>query len=236
MVNEFIYGRGSRIAFAVPVIVVLLGISGCTGEGSNSSSGDAQPVELRSDTAWESEFGLMVSVLGLNQGESQGLRIAFEDREAEVGAWIRGERGVKLAQLEGEMKAAAKNKDLAETKRTISAADPLRKELRNLVDSHEANILGSLTPERQIQWDGYKIAEKLLGLMALLALDATQQQQIRNAAVESISQAVWSGQVNPRAAGYLELEKWVENQLLSDSQYDAFQDLKKKSPMRSLGI
>ena len=223
----------------VIIIVACWGILGCTGErsaGSDSSSSEAQEVELRSDTAWKSEHSEMVSVLGLNQTDSQRLQAAFEKREAEVGSWIKGERGVKLKKLEGELLMAFKKKDLAETKRIISMADPLRKELKRLVDSHEENILNALTPDQRIQWDGHKIAEKLLKLMDPLKLDVSQQQQIRNAAVDAIDQAIWSGQVNPRAAGYLELEMWAENEVLFDEQWEAYQDIKKKSPIRSLGI
>lgn len=219
----------------VAVIVALLGILGCTGE-SNSPSSEVPPVELRSDTAWESEYNDMVSVLGLSEDESQYLRAAFEQRETEGGAWLKGERGVRLAKLEGALKVAAKNKNLAETKRIISLAGPLRNELTGLLKTHEANILGSLSSDRQVQWQGHKVAEKLLGLMRPQSLDYTQEQYVRNGAVDAFARALQTGQINPSAAAFLELERWAEDAVLSEEQWQGYQDVKKKAPVRSLGI
>jgi hypothetical protein len=234
-----VHARSRNLALSkrasVMTILVLVGFLGCSGE-SASPSDKAPPVELRSDTAWESEFDEMVSVLGLTSEESKYVRTAFEQREAEVGAWLKGGRGAELAQLEGQLKVAAESKNLSETKKIIAKAGPMRKELMGLINAHQANILGALTPERQVQWQGHEVAEKLLKLMASLALDATQRQYIQNGAVEAIAQARQAGQPNPKAAAFLELESWAENSVLSQAQQQAYQETKKKAPIRGLSF
>lgn len=231
--------RAHDLSFAeaifVPAIAAILGLVGCTRE-SDSPSSKAPPVEVRSETAWQAEYDEMVSVLGLRSDEAQRLRTAFEQREAEAGEWLKGERGKSLAQLEGQLKQAAKGKNAAETKQIIAKATPLRKELMSIIDRHQANILGALSPERQVQWQGHKVAEKLLETMASLKLDPTQQQYIRNGAVEAIGRALQARQPNPPAAAFLELEQWAENSVLSPAQRQAYQETKKKAPVRSLAF
>ncbi|MCK5805472.1 MAG: hypothetical protein KAI66_21755 [Lentisphaeria bacterium] len=220
------------------LMVVLLGLTGCKrktdGKPDPAAQGQVPPKKVQSTPAWESEYDKMVSAIGLNQDESQCVRAAFEVREAEVGKWLKGERGVRLRQLEGEMKVAAKGGDLAETRRIISEAGGLRQELRKLLDSHQAKIMGSLTPEQQTHWCGHEIAEKLLDLMAPLKLDPEQQKRIREVAPRVVAKATRTGQANPRAAAYLELEKGVEIKVLTDVQREAYKGLKKTAPLRSL--
>lgn len=79
---------------------------------SQSTGAEGAPTTIRSEDAWEAEYDEMASTLGLGVVESQALRSAFEAREAEVGAWLKGERGARHVQLEGELKRAAQDEDL----------------------------------------------------------------------------------------------------------------------------
>jgi hypothetical protein len=203
----------------------------------DSSSDPAEPITLRGDTSWESEHSEMVSVLTLDPADAQRLRAVFESREAELGGWITGERGTKLIELETELRDAATNSQLTETRLIIAQATPLRREFEALVNTHKTKILNALTPTQQKQWQGHQLAEKLLALMKPLILDPAQQQQIRTAAAQAITRhevAPKGIRDAPTAAAFLQLEQWVEEKILSQAQRQNYAPIKGKKALRSL--
>ncbi|MBX3179337.1 MAG: hypothetical protein KF886_18430 [Candidatus Hydrogenedentes bacterium] len=186
-------------------------------------SGDAQPEE-------------MARVLGLDPAAASALRDAFARRDAEVEAWIAGERGQRLIRLEAEMFAAVEARKLDDVKRATAEATPLRDELRQLIADHETSILDSLGPERRVQWEGYEVAKKMLDLMQPLELNFQQAQAIEQGGPAALAQAMRAGEPNPQAAAFLELEKWVEESVLTPDQRAAYQDIKASNKLRSLSI
>jgi len=180
---------------------------------------------------WTVEYEKMGSVLELSEEESTNLKAAFQSRERAFSVWM-SENGARLEQLERQMFAAAKSRDLAGFKRAKTQVGPLRNELRSLLKTHQDNLQGTLSAENRRQWNAYKMAEKLLKLMEPLNLTEEQISAIRPQAV-SVVQASAHEQ-NPKAIGYLRLEQAVESSVLTADQRQAFEAIKKKNRLRSL--
>jgi len=222
----------SIVLFAVPFFFI-----GCAEKLDDALIGfqdEEKHESTQRNSDWESEYTEMASAVGLGLADSQRLRTIFEERETELGGWLRGPKGTQLVELETRLRSAAKSSDLSETRKVIAKATPLRREFEGLIESYKTKIMNALTPQQQSQWQGHQLAEKILELMLSLNLDANQQQQIRTAAVQTIDQAKQQGQPNPPAAAFLELEEWIEGNLLSGDQRKAYVEVKKENPMRSL--
>tara|TARA_R110001592_G_scaffold74150_6_gene225706 strand:- start:764 stop:1414 length:651 start_codon:yes stop_codon:yes gene_type:complete len=194
----------------------------------------AAKAELAGATNAVEERDAMVRVLALDTEQSAAVGEAFEARDAAVGQWLSGEAGQRLIVLEAKMSVAARSKDLSGVKEAISEAEPLREELRGVIDDHESAIRAVLTPTQRNQWDGYQLASKMLEVMEPLHLAADQTAAIQEGAPRAVAQAQAQGEAYPKAAAYLELENWVVSQLLTEVQARAFNDVKAQHPLSSL--
>jgi len=173
----------------------------------------------------------MTAVLELSDQEKAKLKTAFEARAEAITRW-RAENGAKLAQFEQEMKQAAKARDLADLRQAKSKAEPLRNELRELSQTHQANIREALSPEYRRQWEAHQVSERILDIMQPLTLSDQQISQVRTEAISAVRASV--NEPNPGSAAYLKLERMVELSVLETEQRQAFQEIKKKNPLRSL--
>ena len=122
----------------------------------------------------------------------------------------------------------------------------------SMLQNHQVNILvvdpdsGSRTQTHEILIsDGYAcglamaemLHERMSGAshpMSSLTLSPEQENAIRSNAAAAFQAAQQRHEPNPMAAGFLDLESWVEQQVLSPQQHTAYQDVKKANPMRSL--
>lgn len=216
----------------------ILTISGCgpaKDPAPTMNLADAE-TRLRSEKPGGDVFDDMVRVLQLDTAAQGALRQAFSARDDAFEAWIVGPDGQRLIALEAEMFAAVEAKNLNEVKRTTSQATPLRNALRALVSEHDEAIRSVLHPDQRIQWDGHLVADEMLVLMQPLGLAFEQAQAVENGGVTAVLQAMEAGQPNPKAAAFLELEKWVEERVLSPEQRAAYQDIKASNKLRSLSI
>lgn len=232
-----------RFPHLVPTLALLalhtLLIAACApGNGATDPALDLASAEagLREESGESAQPDEMVRVLGLDPAAASALREAFARRDAEVESWIGGERGQRLIRLEAEMFAAVEARKLDDVKRATAEATPLRDELRQLIADHETSILDSLGPERRVQWEGYEVARKMLDLMQPLELNFQQAQAIEQGGPAALAQAMRTGEPNPQAAAFLELEKWVEESVLTPDQRAAYQDIKASNKLRSLSI
>ena len=130
------------------------------------------------------------------------------------------------------MKRAAKARDLAGLRQAKAKAEPLRNELRELLKTHESNIREALSPEYRLKWEAHQVSERILDLMQPLNLSDQQISQVRTEAISTVRASV--NEPNPKAAAYLKLEQTVELSVLTAEQRQAFQEIKKKNPLRSL--
>ncbi len=183
------------------------------------------------ETAWTAEYAQMNAVLKLSDQEKAKLKAAFDARVEAVTQWWT-EKGAKLVQLERQMKRAAKARDLTGLGRITAKAGPLRNELRELLKTHESNILETLSPEYRLKWEAHQVSEKILNLMQPLNLSDRQISQVRTEAPSTVRASV--NEPNPKAVAYLKLERTVELSVLTAEQRQAFQEIKKKHPIRAL--
>ena len=183
------------------------------------------------ETDWTAEYEQMNAVLEVSDQEKAKLKAAFEAR-AEAGTQWWTEKGAKLAQFEQQMKRAAKDRDLAGLRRAKAKAEPLRNELRELLKTHESNILEALSPEYRLTWEAHEVSKRTLDLMQPLNLSDEQISQVRTEALSTVRAS--ANERNPKAAAYLKLEQTVELSVLTAEQRQAFQGIKKKNPLRSL--
>ncbi len=183
------------------------------------------------ETSWTAEYEQISAVLELSDQEKAKLKAAFKARAEAFTQW-RTEKVAKLAQFEQQMKRAAKDRDLAGFRRATAKAGPLRNELRKLLKTHQANILEALSPEYRLKWEAHQVSERILDLMQPLNLSDRQISQVRTEAPSTVRASV--NEPNPKAVAYLKLERTVELSVLTAEQRQAFQEIKKKNPLRSL--
>lgn len=233
-------GRAARVAIHAACIAVLVAgvlLAGCGPAGDEPELDlAAAEADVRAKEARAGKLEDMQRVLDLDPATGEALQAAFAAGDEAVEDWIAGERGQQLIELEARMFAAVDARDLAEVRRTTAAAKPLRDELRALLADHEQAILDVLTPEQQVEWHGHEVSRKLLDLLKPLNLGFEQAQAIERSGAPAVSQAIDRGEPNPKAAAFLDLEKWVEDSVLDPEQRAAYQDIKSENKLRSLGI
>lgn len=221
---------------SILIIITLLCI-GCA-----PSSEDKSPESQASKEAIAEEFSMMddyyeiVSVIQLSPSETTTLEQGFRQREEDLTNWLEGPKGQKLIELETKLREQTEAKDLSGVRATIAQSKPLRQEIVDMIKSSRNDLLDSLGPERRLEWDAHKVSKKMLDLMQPLGLDETQIADIRYAAVDELRRAQQLREPNPQAASFLQLERWVEDTILDNPQYDTYQALKVSKPMRSLGF
>ena len=132
--------------------------------------------------------------------------------------------------------AAVEAGDLTEVKRCTATGKPLREELRRLIEDHETAIMNTLTPDQQVQWQGYEVTRKMLDLMKPLNLGFDQAQAIEGAGPAAVNQAIAAGEPTPKAAAFLALEQWAEQSVLDEAQRTAYEAIKAENKLRSLGV
>ena len=212
-------------------ITVCLLMAGCAQEAEVPASIPNAP-EARIGEKYEA----IPSVLGLSATESAAFAEQLDRLDATLRAWMEGEKGQQLMQLDAEIRVKTEEKDLPGLRAVIAQATPLRNEIRGLIASSRNDLLDSLGPEGRLSWEAHEVASELLELMEPLSLDTTQEAQIRTNAIEQLRAAQSKNEPNPKAASFLELEQWAESRVLSPEQRDAYQTVKEDNPMRSLGV
>src|SRR5262249_5780113 len=100
----------------------------------------AKPTPVRPD--WLAASDKFAAALTLSDAEAARLKTAFEARERVISQWT-AEKGEQLKQLEREMQAAAKARDLATVSRLKEQARPLRDERTKRVKSHKDGARGA---------------------------------------------------------------------------------------------
>ena len=76
------------------------------------------------------------------------------------------------------------------------------------------------------------MSERILDLMQPLNLSHRQISQVRTEALTTVPAT--ANEPNPKAAAYMKLEQTVERSVLTPEQRQAFGEIKKKNPLRSL--
>ena len=212
-------------------IVVCFLMAGCTQEAEVPVSLPDAP-----EARIGEEYEAIPSMLGLSPEESSAFAGQLDRLDATLRSWMQGEKGQQLMGLEAEIRTKTEEKDLPGLRAVIAQATPLRTEIRELIESSRNELLDSLGPEGRLKWEAHEVASGLLELMETLVLDATQEAQIRTNAIEQLRAALSKNEPNPKAASFLELERWVESRILSFEQRAAYEAVKKDNPMRSLGV
>ena len=228
-----------KLLQAVLFLLLLLGAGGLPGcapaEEEPALDLASAEANIRANDTGGEQYNAMVQVLALGPESAGTLQRAFADRDEAVEGWIQGERGQRLIELEAQMVAAANARDLAGVKRTTGEAKPLRNELRQLIADHEEAILGTLTSEQQVQWKGYEVSRKMLDLMKPLNLAFDQAQAIESAGAPAVFEAIQRGEPTPKAAAFLDLEQWVEGQVLDEAQRAKYQNIKSENKVAEFG-
>ena len=227
----------------VLILAVAMTAVSCTSKNSDRPASNA-PAAAESETDakgaedaapprgdWTAEYDAMSVALELSEDEQAALRAAFLAREEEVSAWMSG-KGVQLVELEKKMSDAAKAQDLAGVRQATSQAKPLRSELRELIKSHQEAIVNALSADNQHNWAAHELAQRLCELMEPLELTEEQISQIHAESHSAVQASV--NETNPSAAGFLKLEQAAEAGVLTLEQRQAYGEMKRQNPMRSL--
>lgn len=216
------------------VFAAMAFMTGCGGRDT-AAPASADPSAIQGlEAEWQAEYDAMAADLPLSPAESDALRAAFKSVQDDLRGWMNGPDGKRLIELEADMAAAAKRRDLGGVQAATSAARPLRDAFEAKIAAGKRGLLNALTPENRSRWGGHRLASHLLELMAPLGLSPEQQAAIRDNAAKALDQAAASGEPNPQAAAFLEFEKWLEASVLTPEQRTAYEAVKRAKPMRSL--
>ena len=219
------------------VMGVCVGLQCCSQQGQSSEDILAEAeATVRSEAAFEAKKTTMIRVLGLNASEALRLGQAFDARYEAIEQFLSGEAGQRLITLEAELRVAAQAKDLAAVQRVIDEAQPLRDAFCQRIEEQEVALYDVLTPAQATHWQGYEVAVRLLETMGPVKLSAEQMVAISEAGPPAFYRAQEAGEVNPKAAAFLQLERWAESDVLSPEQRDTYEAIKGTKGLRSLGI
>ena len=216
-------------------VLSLVSIAACSNDGANNDAGAPANEDLSVDaaTAADSQAKLdeMLVVLDSSDEEAARLKAVFARRERALTGWWSAHGG-DLTDLERQLAAAARDRNLAEVQRIKDQAQPLRDEFRGLIDAQELAVLAALSPASRTKWEAHRLAARLLKLMSPLNLSGEQTDAIRAEAVAAAQAA--AAETLPQAAGFQRLEWAVESRVLTADQSRAYEAIKKKNQLRSL--
>jgi hypothetical protein len=215
--------------------LVLVAIAACSGDDDGPAAQPASEAASANTSTYSDDSRAkhdeILKILEPSTEEARRLEAVFQARERVLTGWLKA-NGDKLTELEQQLAAAARERDLAEVQRIKSLAQPLRDEFRNLIETHDRAVVDALDPQQRIKWAGHLLACRLLELMTSLNLSAEQTSAIRAEAVR-VAQAA-GGEPNPQAAGFLQLERLAESRVLTPDQARAYEVIKKWNRLRSL--
>lgn len=222
-------------AFSTIVLLISAVIVGCE-PAREPAAPEAVAPAVNEPPAWEDELHEMVQTLDLTIAEEDALRAAFEQRDAEVRAFMESERGRQLSEDEAALADAARARDLSTVKSITDRAGDDRGALRQIIDEGNQRIRETLPEEKREAWDAHVIASELLALMEPLQLDAEQEADIRAHALTAVEAAIGRNEPNVKAAAFLSLEEIAESAVLTPLQREAYADIKDANPLRSLRL
>jgi pyoverdine/dityrosine biosynthesis protein Dit1 len=205
------------------------------GNGDNKAGRPDNP-DKADKSNFTVEYERMVTILNLNDAECARLKETFKAGDEAIKGWKSSGEGIKLVQLEKQMKKAAKNRNLREMKQLIGEAKPLRSFYKGIIKTHHENILKALSPDKRKQWNAYRLADELINLMEPLGLSDDQIRQIQRSALSSIEKTINQSNVQNKtmSRAYLNLTRTMENDVLTERQRQAYGQIKRKILIRSL--
>ena len=219
---------------ALMALTVLLGCVKARQETQPATPAEAsQAIVRETSPPWHEEYEEMVQALALPPSQQEALRAAFERTYGEFEEALSGEEGAKLVAEEKALRRAAEARDLAGVRRITRQKKTQRQAVQERIESGKEHILAVLRPEQRLQWDAHRISQELIAL-AGPGLSQQQAAAIRNQAPSVLHAASQRREPNPMAAAFLALEQWAENNVFTAPQRQAYQDVKKRHPLRSL--
>ncbi len=228
-----------RLTTVCPLLSAIV-LAGCAGPNEDSKkNSDATTVAHEKSTNhanqawknWADELNQMATILDLNDEEKAKLKTSFKEQAKIVGEFW-NETGKQLNELERKIKSAVKEKSLTNMRELIAAAKPMRERFQKLLEERERALLDALSPARREQWMGYRLVERFWKLTKSMTFSDEQKSKIKQLAVQAAKSV--AGKPNPTAAGFLDLEKMIEEQVLDPNQQKAYESIKSKNKLRSL--
>ena len=217
------------------MLVIIVGcsiVTGCQPPSPHVLPNDnTQPMSGKSLDNWKNVFDEMTTVLNLNEVDQKQLRAAFEQRVLTLQTWY-AENGEKVAQADAEAFRAMESKDLSRLRQLKKEITPLKNEVMKLHEAMDNAVLNALDESKRYQWQGYRLASRLMQLCEPIEVTNDQRQQIMQMGVR-VAESVKEKPV-PQSAGFMELEKLVESKVFTLEQRESYSKIKNENKLRSL--
>lgn len=223
-----------RTLLTMAALAFLVACGGNSDESNSTGSPDKGTATASPVDDWRPEFDEMASALSLQGPERDALEAAFQSRDQKLRDWLESPDGTRFLKLEDELREATADRDLGRVRSITDRAGPLRRNFETMIESTQRDILASLSPEKQREWDMYQLYMKLYELMEPVGLSEEQKSRLREATFDFLRRAHQNGEPNPMAAAFLEYERWAEISVLDSTQRGMYQAIKKENPLRSL--
>jgi len=189
-----------------------------------------QPAEIDA----QAELAEMKGVLRPSGDEVIDLERAFANRKREIEAWMQSEKYARLVTLEAELSKVAAANDAEAIARVKGEVQPLRDELKTLVERHRLRILDALTEDNRLKWLAHRLTERMRQLMQPLGLSTDQVTELRALAWTAIERNAATHE--PPALqheAFLQLESEMEKNVLRAGQRRSYETVKKENPLRA---
>ncbi len=233
-----------RLPIHILTCCLALTIGACSPSAKNdsSNSGDSDPSKSnaaetkqnkikKSLDEWKIVFAEMQQVLELSNDESEKLKQTFEHQVNLLKQWY-DENGAKIAEGDRQIRDAARDRNLAAVRKIQQEVGAVKRKGMAMHAAMDAAVLQALSESHRHRWLGHRLAARFLQLTEPLKLSDEQKTQINQLAIDAAKQT--SSTPNPQAAGFLELEKKAEAQVLNATQKSDYAAIKKRNKMRSL--
>ena len=171
------------------------------------------------------EYGMMVSVLKMDEAQAEKLNQAVQKYQEAMKAWEAGASGQKYKELNDAAKKAREDKDKEKMKSIAQDMKSVRKERDDLEAAEKAKIMEVLTEEQKAEWKGFTLYRSTVGRYKRLNLTEDQDRQLRDLCKASAKDMPPSSDRKAYGAARKKLAQDIEEKILTDAQRE---ELKKQ--------
>lgn len=194
------------------------------GGGGKAKKARAKKERPAKKQALRGEYGMMASVLKMDEAQAAKLNEAVQKYQEAVKAWDASASGQKYKELNAAAKKAREDKDKEKSKSIAQDMKSVRKERDELEAAEKAKIMDVLTPEQRTQWAGFTLYRGTIGRYKKLNLTEEQDAKIRAICTDAAKDMPDKSDRKAAGAARKRLAEDVEKVLTADQ----LEELKKK--------
>jgi Spy/CpxP family protein refolding chaperone len=174
-------------------------------------------------SALKGEYGIMASVLGMDDAQKAKLAEALEANKADQQQWTEGESGKKMEELSRAAAEAKKADDKEKTKKISEELKAVKESRAKLEEAGKQRIQAVLTDEQKTRYAGFNLERQVLRRLSAKKIELTEDQkkQMKDLCAEAAKAKKAETDSKALAAADKKLMGDIEQKVLTDAQREA---------------